>query len=93
MIRQHTLPGPIVKRAEAFDKGRQWLKDLDQMIKELEAQWHIRVRETLSGGTHSFAAAVGREYGTPCILKIHLPEDARFLLQIAQEWQKKPVLP
>lgn len=72
------IPPFVISRAKSAGAvGEAWLANLDNMISELEKEWHISVGESLSGGTHAFAAYADGENGEKYVLKIDMPENLR----------------
>ncbi len=70
------IPPFVISRAKSAGAvGEAWLANLDNMISELEKEWHISVGEALSGGTHAFAAHADGENGEKYVLKIDMPEN------------------
>lgn len=70
------LPQIVVNRAKSAGVvGEEWLKNLDGIISELEADWNITVERTISGGTHAFVAYAGDQDGEKYVLKIDMPEN------------------
>ncbi len=73
---RRVLPPPVVGRAKSVGAvGEAWLANLDNVISELEKRWHVSVGQTLSGGSHAFAAHADGENGEKYVLKIDMPED------------------
>lgn len=70
------IPPFVISRAKSAGAvGEAWLANLDNMIFELEKEWHISVGESLSGGTHAFVAHADGENGEKYVLKIDMPEN------------------
>ena len=62
--KKRMIPPFVISRAKSAGAvGEAWLANLDNMISELEKEWHISVGESLSGGTHAFAAHADGENG------------------------------
>jgi streptomycin 6-kinase len=65
---------PEVVRNKALAAGAgAWLRDLPQLVAELEHRWEIVVGEALSGGTEAFVAPAECADGSPAVLKLLLP--------------------
>ena len=68
------IPQAVRDRAlSAGAVGENWLKNLEQLIAELENKWHIRVGDALSGGTSAFAAFADGANGEEYVLRIDMP--------------------
>lgn len=64
------IPQQVVSRAEASGAaGTEWLANLDNLISSLEEQWRITVGDSLSGGSHAFAAYASGEDEKEYVLK------------------------
>lgn len=69
------IPQQVVSRAEASGAaGTEWLANLDNLISSLEEQWRITVGDSLSGGSHAFAAYASGEDEKEYVLKIDMPD-------------------
>lgn len=56
-VKQRHIPQLVVSRAKSVGTvGEAWLANLDNMVSELEKEWHISVEDALSGGTHALVA-------------------------------------
>lgn len=74
--KRRMLPPLVISRAKTVGAvGEAWLAGLDNMISELEKEWHISVGEALSGGSHAFVAYADGANGEKYILKIDMPEN------------------
>ena len=83
--RKHAISPVVIDRAKSAGAvGEAWLANLDNMISELEKEWHISVGESLPGGTHAFVAYADAENGEKYILKMDMPENlgGKFLNEI-----------
>src|SRR5699024_6122840 len=75
-VKQRHIPPLVVSRAKSVGAaGEAWLANLDNMISELEKEWHISVGKALSGGTHALVAQADGENGKKYVLKIDMLED------------------
>ncbi|WP_346698122.1 nucleoside hydrolase [Catenibacillus scindens] len=75
-VKQRHIPQLVVSRAKSVGTvGEAWLANLDNMVSELEKEWHISVEDALSGGTHALVANADGENGEKYVLKIDMPED------------------
>jgi streptomycin 6-kinase len=54
--------------------GSAWLARLPAIAEELAGRWRLRLGEPFAGSNVSLALAVGRDDGTPAVLKINFPE-------------------
>lgn len=84
--KRRLIPPFVISRAKSAGAvGEAWLANLDNMISELEKEWHISVGEALSGGTHALVAHADGENGEKYVLKIDMPENlgGEFLQEIA----------
>jgi streptomycin 6-kinase len=73
---EDTFNLPELVRRKALLRGEAgvfWLAGLRELVRELERKWHIRVRQTMGGGTESLVLASARDDGEPVVLKIGLP--------------------
>lgn len=85
-VKKRMIPPLVISRAKSAGAvGEAWLASLDNMISELEKEWHISVGEALSGGIHAFAAHADGENGEKYVLKIDMPENlgGEFLREIS----------
>jgi streptomycin 6-kinase len=70
------LDVPDIVRGKALAlgaPGRQWLRDLPDVVHSLEREWDVTVGNTLHGGSAAYVAAVTTGDGTPAVLKLQLP--------------------
>lgn len=68
------IPQIVMKRAlAAGEVGKVWLSKLPDMISCLEEKWHIKVRDSLAGGTQAFVAYAEGEDGMQYVIKIDMP--------------------
>lgn len=71
----HTPPPAVIARAESLgEAGKQWLRSLPQIIKQLEDDWNITVRTAMTGGTHAFVAPADGKNGEQYAVKIDIPD-------------------
>jgi streptomycin 6-kinase len=69
-------------RAESLgEKGTQWIASLDEVVRQLEAQWEIKVGEVLSGGSESLVTHAQMADGRAATLKIGLPGSANLSME------------
>lgn len=69
------LPDSVRGKARAAgETGMRWLQSLDDIIRELETLWRLRVYDVLNGGSHAFIGAAAGPDGIEYILKIDLPD-------------------
>lgn len=58
------------------DRGREWIRDLPQLLEQVCRLWNINVTgDAFEGGTHSYVAPVQRADGTVAILKLPVVDD------------------
>ncbi len=62
----------VLNKALALD-ALDWVEGLEQLIRELERRWSIRVGSALPGGTEAYVAEALLEDGTPAVLKLVIP--------------------
>ncbi len=75
-VKQRHIPSLVVSRAKSVGTvGEAWLANLDNMVSELEKEWHISVGDALPGGTHALVANADGEHGEKYVLKIDMPEN------------------
>lgn len=68
------LPDVVRRTAATHHAGRLWLRDLDQLVADIERDWSITVGETLAGGTAAYVARATTAAGEPVVLKLAPPE-------------------
>ncbi len=65
---------PDVVRNKAIAVGAEdWLKNLPELIRDLEARWSIETGPSIGGGTESYVAEAVGEDGTELVLKLMIP--------------------
>lgn len=69
------VPDAVRSRALASGAGA-WLEQLPELIKTFEAEWHITVGRSYSGGSEAFVADATLQDGSPAVLKLLLPHDS-----------------
>lgn len=70
------LPPEVTGRAESLgEAGRIWLDDLEDIVRNLEAQWDITIGTPLSGGSHSLVALADGRDGGQYAVKVDVPEN------------------
>jgi streptomycin 6-kinase len=68
------IPDRVRRRAVALgEAGVAWLAGLDGLVRDLAAEWHLSIDQTLSGGTESFVAKTRTAAGQNAVLKIAIP--------------------
>ena len=75
-MRKPKLNVPDVVRQVAVSRGPEgaiWLRDLGEIVADLERRWGVRVGRTLNGGTASFVAEARTADGALVVLKIACP--------------------
>ena len=71
--RSIVVPERVRLRAEqSGPQARQWLKDLPNLIAELEQEWELSIGHPLSGGTSAYVAPVKTASGN-AVIKIGMP--------------------
>ena len=71
--RSVVVPERVRLRAEqSSPQTRQWLKDLPDLLAELEQAWKLSIGQPLSGGSSAYVAPVQTENGN-AVLKIAMP--------------------
>jgi streptomycin 6-kinase len=70
------LVQPVVRRkAESLGSpGLAWLRDLQDLVRELERRWSVRVERSLDGGTAAYVGLVRDGAGRPAVLKVSVPD-------------------
>lgn len=69
------VPSLVQNRANALGSlGVTWLKDLPDLIAELERRWSISVGEPIDGGTSSYVAHARTVTGEDAVLKLAVPD-------------------
>src|SRR5215212_7250486 len=58
------------------DRGLAWLQALPELIARYAERWSLRVYEPFEGLSFGYVAPASREDGTPCVLKLSIPEPA-----------------
>jgi streptomycin 6-kinase len=67
-----------VVRNKAISVGAgEWVAGIDALVAGLAADWDLTVGDVLTGGTEAVVLAVTRGDGTPAVLKLCVPRDAR----------------
>ncbi len=56
-------------------KGKDWLKDLPQIIEELSANWSLKVEQSFPNLSYNYVAPCVCADGSRAVLKIGLPEE------------------
>ena len=71
--RSIVVPERVRLRAEqSSPKTRQWLKDLPDLIAEIEQEWELSIGQPLSGGSSAYVAPVTTAFGN-AVIKIAMP--------------------
>jgi len=82
------LPELVQLKARAQGaEGERWLRDLPELIDEVQAEWHLAVTSVLPGGTSAVVAEVITRAGEDAILKIAMPDGLRGNPSFAHELQ------
>lgn len=69
-----TVPEAVnQKLATLGEDGTNWLKNLPDLIRELEQEWQLTVGRTLEGGTEAYVAEATTNDGIKAVLKIAIP--------------------
>lgn len=69
------LPDMVLGKARAAgEAGVRWLETLDDIIRDLERRWNIRVTDVLNGGSHAFVGTATDANDCEYILKIDIPD-------------------
>ena len=79
---RYPVPELVLGKAlAAGETGEKWLLELDRLVDELAAAWHIHVGEVLHGGSHALVCAATTENGENRVLKVEIPDisEAEFL--------------
>jgi streptomycin 6-kinase len=67
---------PYIVRNKAIALGAEdWLKNLSNLIIELEDRWKITLGPSIKGGTESYVAEAVIEDGSQAVLKLLIPQD------------------
>ena len=75
MMPDHTPSPAVIARAESLgEAGKQWLRSIPQIIKQLEDDWNITVGTAMTGGTHAFVAPADGKNGEQYAVKIDIPD-------------------
>jgi len=62
------------RRALALgETGVTWLAGLDELVRDVAAEWGLSIDHVVAGGTESFAATVRTADGQDAVLKIAIP--------------------
>lgn len=68
------VPNAVRQKAAARGaEGTRWLRDLGDVIEQLERDWDVAVGATLHGGSESYVAAATTGDGADAIIKIAIP--------------------
>src|ERR1051326_6369218 len=71
--RSIVVPERVRLRAEqSGPQPRQWLKDLPELLAELEQEWELSIGQPLSGGSSAYVAPVKTASGN-AVIKIAMP--------------------
>ena len=54
--------------------GERWLRDIPQIVADLERSWRLNVGPAIPGGTGAFVAVARTTDGTDAILKVSIPD-------------------
>lgn len=69
------IPEEVIKCAVSTGEfGIDWLNSLEDLVKEFEEKWKIKVKETLKGGSRAYVAKAVGENKESYVLKIEIPE-------------------
>jgi len=82
------LPELVRVKADAQGlEGERWLRELPQLIDQIQAEWHLSMQAILQGGTSAVVADVTTDSGEHAILKIAIPDGLRGNASFAHELQ------
>ena len=69
------IPERVRRKAEALGlPGERWLRDIPQIVADLELRWSLNVGPAIPGGTGAFVAVARTADGTDAILKVSIPD-------------------
>ena len=69
------VPERVRRKALALGPpGERWLRDIPQIVADLERSWSVNVGPAIPGGTGAFVAVARTADGTDAILKVSIPD-------------------
>jgi streptomycin 6-kinase len=69
------VPERVRRKALALGPpGERWLRDIPQIVSDLERTWGLDVGPAIEGGTGAFVAVARTADGTDAILKVSIPD-------------------
>ena len=63
-----------IRAKQLGEQGEAWLRDLPSKVERLQAEFDLRLGESMGGGTESLVIAAQSDWGD-CVLKLGLPDN------------------
>jgi streptomycin 6-kinase len=87
-VRAIDVPDAVRRKALAVGPaGERWLRELGQIVADVEAAWGIHVGEVIAGGSGAYVANAVTADGTAAVVKIAIPDGLEGHSPFARELQ------